>query len=96
LHKIITSVMKLIARRGELVEEEGLTTMSVSDSESVEARVLRPLQAAACSYRIAFFSRGSGPKPPAAEIIALAHKQSQLRRVWRCPSPGGSAGACSG
>jgi hypothetical protein len=54
LHKIITRLMKLLTRRGVLVEEEGSTYMADSDGDSDEARTLRPLQAAACTYRIAF------------------------------------------
>ena len=57
LHKIITRTMKLLARRGVLVEEEGLTYMADSDGDSDAARVLRPFQAAACTYRIAFGPR---------------------------------------
>ncbi|MBC7941459.1 MAG: transposase [Chitinophagaceae bacterium] len=57
LHKIITRMMKLLTRRGVLVEEEGSTYMADGDSDSDEARVLRPLQAAACTYRIAFGPR---------------------------------------
>ena len=37
-----------------LVEEQGQTYVADSDADSDEARVLRPLQAAACTYRIAF------------------------------------------
>ena len=42
-----------------LVEEEGSTYMADSDSDgdSDEAHVPRPLQAAACTYRIAFGPR---------------------------------------
>ena len=40
-----------------LVEEQGQTTMADGDSDSDEARVLRPLEAAACTYRIAFSPR---------------------------------------
>lgn len=40
-----------------LVEEAGSTTRADSDSDSDEARVLRPLQDAACTYRIAFGPR---------------------------------------
>jgi hypothetical protein len=57
LHKIITRLMKLLTRRGVLVEEVGSTYMADSDGDSDEARVLRPLQAAACTYRIAFGPR---------------------------------------
>ena len=57
LHKIITRMMKLLTRRGVLVEEDGSTYMADDDGDSDEARVLRPLQAAACTYRIAFGPR---------------------------------------
>ncbi len=57
LHKIITRTMKLLTRRGVLVEEEGSTYMADNDGDSDEARALRPLQAAACTYRIAFGPR---------------------------------------
>ena len=49
--------MKLLARKGVLVEEQGQTYMADDDSDSDEARVLRPLQAAACTYRTAFGPR---------------------------------------
>ena len=40
-----------------MVEEEGSTYMADNDGDSEEARALRPLQAAACTYRIAFGPR---------------------------------------
>jgi Putative transposase len=57
LHKIITRTMKLLTRLGVLVEEHGQTYLADNDGDSDEARVLRPLQAAACTYRIAFCPR---------------------------------------
>ena len=57
LHRIITRTMKLLTRRGALVEEQGSTCMADNDGDSDEARTLRPLQAAACTYRIAFGPR---------------------------------------
>jgi hypothetical protein len=57
LQKIITRTMKLLTRRGVLVEEEDSTYMADSDGDSDEARTLRPLHAAACTYRIAFGPR---------------------------------------
>ena len=57
LRKIITRTMKLLTRRGVLVEEEGSTYVADNDGDSDEARALRPLQAAACTYRIAFGPR---------------------------------------
>ena len=57
LHKINTRTMGLPTRRGVLVEEEGSTYMAANEGDSDEARTLRPLQAAACTYRIAFGPR---------------------------------------
>jgi len=57
LHKIITRMMTLLTRRGVLVEEQGQAYLVDNDSASDEARVLRPLQAAACTYRITFGQR---------------------------------------
>ena len=51
LHKIITRTMKLLTRRGVLVEEEGSTCVADNVDDSDEARTLRPLQAAACTHR---------------------------------------------
>lgn len=39
------------------LESEGSTYVADNDGDSDEARVLRPLQAAACTYRIAFGPR---------------------------------------
>ena len=51
------AMMKLLTRWGVLIEEQGQTYMGDNDSNSDEARVLRPLQAAACTYRVAFGPR---------------------------------------
>ena len=57
LHKIITRILKLLTRRGALVEEQGSTYMADHDADADDARTLRPLQAAACTYRVAFGPR---------------------------------------
>ncbi len=44
-------------RGGVLVEEEGSTYVADNDGDSDEARTIRPLQAAACTYRIALGPR---------------------------------------
>lgn len=49
--------MKMLSRRGVLVEEMGQTYMAEPHADSDEARALRPLQAAAITYRVA-----SGPR----------------------------------
>ena len=66
LHKIITRLMKLLTRRGVLVEEEGSTYMADNDGDSYEARTLRPLQAAAWPCRP---RRASGPAPRKAQTV---------------------------
>ena len=62
LHKIITRLMKLLTRRGVLVDEEegggsSYLADADADADSDEALALRPPQAAACTYRIAFGPR---------------------------------------
>ena len=54
LHKIITRTTQAAHPSGVLVEVEGSTYLAGNDGDSDAARVLRPLQAAACAYRIAF------------------------------------------
>ncbi len=82
LQTIITRLMKLLTRRGVLVEDQGQTYMADADADGDEARTLRPLQAAAVSYRIAFGPRvgghradphapgaaGPGSEPAAAQV----------------------------
>jgi hypothetical protein len=46
--------MKLLTRRGVLVEDMGQTYLAEPDADGEAARTLRPLQAAANTYRIAF------------------------------------------
>ena len=45
LHKIITRTMKLLTRRGVLVEEEGSTYMADNDGDSDEAPEVQHLKA---------------------------------------------------
>lgn len=78
LHKIITRMMKLLARKGVLVEEQGQTYMADDDADSDEARVLRPLQAAACTYRIAFGPR-AGQK--ALTVQGVMPRQKDFRQL---------------
>lgn len=57
LHTIIVRTMKLLTRQGALIEEQGQTWLADIDGESDEARSLKALQAAACTYRIALGAR---------------------------------------
>ncbi len=56
LQTVITRLMKLLTRRGVLVEDMGQAYLAEPD-DSEEARTLRPLQVAAVTYRIAFGPR---------------------------------------
>jgi hypothetical protein len=49
--------MKMLTRRGVLVEDMGQIYLAKPDADGEEARTLQPLQAAAVTYRIAFGAR---------------------------------------
>lgn len=53
LEQIVTRIMKWLTRQGYLIEEEGTSYLG----EIAADRALTPLQAAACTYRIAFGPR---------------------------------------
>ena len=53
LHTVIARLMKMLTRRGVLVEETGQTWLADPHADGDEARTLRPLQVAAITYRIA-------------------------------------------
>jgi len=57
LQTIVARLMKLLTRRGVLVEDMGQTYLASADADGEQARTLRPLQAAAITYRIAFGPR---------------------------------------
>jgi hypothetical protein len=57
LQTLITRLMKMLTRRGMLVEDMGQTYLAEPVADGEEARTLRPLQAAAITYRIAFGHR---------------------------------------
>jgi DNA-binding HxlR family transcriptional regulator len=88
LRRIITRMMKLFTRKGVLVEEEGHTYMAEGDADSDEARVLRPLQAAACTYRIAFGPR-AGQK--VMTVQGTMPRDTSRRRF----APTSTASACT-
>ena len=54
LHTVIARLMKMLTRRGVLVEEMGQTWLAEPDADGDEALTLRPLQAAAITYRNEF------------------------------------------
>jgi hypothetical protein len=57
LQTVIARLMTLLTRRGVLVEDDGQSYLAESETDSEEARTLRPLQAGAVTYRIAFGPR---------------------------------------
>ncbi len=57
LHTVIARLMKMLTRRGVLIEDTGQSWLAEADGDCEEARTLRPLQAAAITYRIAFGPR---------------------------------------
>jgi len=57
LQTVIARLMKMLTRRGVLVVDMGRTYLAEPDADGEEARTLRPLQAAAVTYRIFFGSR---------------------------------------
>ncbi len=57
LQTVIVRLMKLLTRRGVLVEDMGQTYLADPHADGEEACTLRPLQAAAITYRIAFGPR---------------------------------------
>lgn len=57
LQTVITRLMKMLTRPGVLIKEMGQTCLAEPDSDGEVARILRPLQAAAVTYRIAFRPR---------------------------------------
>ena len=57
LQTVITRLMKMLTRRGVLVEDMGQTYLAEPDTDGEASRTLRPLQAAAVTYRIAFGPR---------------------------------------
>lgn len=57
LQTVIARLMKMLTRRGVLVEDMGQTYLAEPDADGEEARTLRPLRSAAITYRIAFGPR---------------------------------------
>ena len=57
LDKIIARILRLLTRQGHLVEEEGVTYVADAHGIIDPENLLAPLQAASCTYRIAFGPR---------------------------------------
>jgi putative transposase len=54
LDKIIARILRVLTRQGHLVEEEGVTYVADAHGIIDPENLLAPLQAASCTYRIAF------------------------------------------
>ncbi len=65
LDQIVARLMKLLTRRGYLVEEQGMTYLADTDAD----HPLASLQAASCTYRIAFGPR-AGQKVLSLRTVA--------------------------
>jgi hypothetical protein len=57
LQTVIAPLMRLLTRRGTLVEDDGQSYVAESDTDGETAGTLRPLQEGAVTYRIAFGPR---------------------------------------
>ena len=80
--------MKLRTRRVP-GEEEGSTYMADTDGDSDEDRVLRPLQAAAGTYRIAFSPR-AGQK-----VLTLQGAMPRDKNIKQTLAPASPGSACT-
>ena len=63
LQTVIKRLMKMLTRRGVLVEDMGQTYLAEPDADSEEARTLQPLQAAAVPCR---------PRPASGQALRQA------------------------
>ncbi|HEY8707891.1 MAG TPA: transposase, partial [Burkholderiaceae bacterium] len=94
LHRIVGRILKMLTRRGVLVEDQDSMYVADDEGDSDDARTLRPLQAAACTYRIAFGPRvgqklltvqGAMPREPGFEQDLCAQTQGfSLHAAVRC------------
>jgi hypothetical protein len=81
LQTVIARLMKLLTRRGVLVEDMGQAYLAEPDADGDEARKLRRLQAAAITYRIAFGPRAGQKMPTLRGAMPWRHPAPRLR--WR-------------
>lgn len=75
LNQIIKRVMKLLTRKGYLVEAQGITYIAENDADSA----MTPLQSAACTYRIALGPR-AGQKVLTLQTVPSMEAQQTLQR----------------
>ena len=75
LNQVIKRVMKLLTRLDYLIEEQGVTYMAETDSDSA----MTPLQSAACTYRIALGPR-AGQKVLSLQTVPSFKAQDTPQR----------------
>ena len=77
LEKIIRRILRLLTRRGCLVEEEGTSYLADMDADSDSGGALMSLQAAACTYRIAFGPRAGQKVLSLQGVMPRDERQAQ-------------------
>ena len=73
--------MKMLTRRGVLIEERGQTCLAETDDDGEETRTRRPLQAAAITYPIAFAPTRHRITETDTGAVVYAHGDLDLRFV---------------
>jgi hypothetical protein len=89
LRTVIARLMKMLTRRGVLVQEMGQAWLAEPDADGEESRTLRPLQAAAITYRIAF-----GPRAGQKVLTLRARCRARIGRANPC-APTSTGSACT-
>jgi len=82
MQAVIARLMKMITRRGVLIEEMGQTYLAEHDADGDEVSTMRPLQAAAVTYRIVFGPR-AGQKLLTGRDAARERSAPALVRRYR-------------
>ena len=86
LARIIMRILKLLTRRGYLVEEQGMTDLAEAEPDNA----LATLQAAACVYRIALGPR-AGQK--VLRLQTVSSRERKLSQALCANAHGPSAGS---
>ena len=94
LQIMMNRLMKMLTRRGVLVEDMGQTYLAEPQTDGEEARTLRPLQAAAITYRVAFGPprRAEGADAQARDAARDRSAPAPVRRHRRLQPARRSAG----
>jgi hypothetical protein len=82
LQSVIVRLMKMLTRRGMLVEDMGQIWLVEPPADGEAARRLRPLQAAAITYRIAF-----GPRAGRRVLTLRGARPREAARGRSAPAP---------